>query len=96
VLPLDERCTGRYGFPVSDQAAVLEAALQLPTDQRADLASELLRSLDADEATLPQAEVERRWSAELARRAERALRGESTGRDATSVLSEIEAKLRAR
>jgi hypothetical protein len=82
---------------VSDQAAnVLEAALQLPTDQRADLASELLRSLDADEATLPQAEVDRRWTAELVRRAERAGRGESTGRDAAGVLSAIEAKLRAR
>lgn len=72
---------------------VLEEALQLPLDERADVAAELLRSLDASDASLAPDEVERRWAAEITRRAERAIRGESAGRDANEVLAAIEAKL---
>ena len=75
---------------------MLEEALRLPVEERADVAAELLRSLDDAERTLPQEEVERRWSREITRRAERAIRGESVGRDAGVVLSSIESKLRQR
>ena len=84
---------------MSDQARhVFEEALRLPVEQRADLAAELLRSLDddEDEQALPEQEVERRWAEEITRRAERALRGEAVGRDAEAVLSAVEAKLRRR
>jgi hypothetical protein len=63
---------------------------------RADLAAELLRSLDDEEEALAPEEVERRWAAEITRRAERAIRGESVGRDAELVLSSIESKIRKR
>lgn len=82
---------------VSHQARqILEDALRLPLDQRADVAAELLRSLDEVETALPQDEVERRWAEEITRRAERAARGESVARDANEVLSSLESKLRQR
>lgn len=87
----------RYSVLVSQQARkILEDALQLPVEERADVAAELLRSLDQEESALPQGEVERRWAEEITRRAERAARGESIGRDANEVLSSIESKLRQR
>ncbi|HSJ63456.1 MAG TPA: addiction module protein, partial [Gemmatimonadaceae bacterium] len=55
-------------------------ALRLPINERADVAAELLRSLDEAERTLPPEEVDRRWAEEITRRAERALRGEQVGR----------------
>jgi hypothetical protein len=82
---------------VSDQARqLLEEALRLPLEERADVAAELLRSLDEAESTISADEVERRWAAEITGRAERARRGESTGRDAGLVLDSIESKLRQR
>ncbi len=82
---------------MSDQARhVLEEALRLPVEERADVAAELLRSLDDAERTISPEEVERRWSEEITRRAERAIRGDSVGRDANAVLSSIESKLRQR
>jgi hypothetical protein len=80
---------------VSNQARdILKEALRLPIDDRADVAAELLRSLDEAESTLAPEEVQRRWTDEIARRASRALRGESVGRDADEVLASIESKLR--
>jgi len=82
---------------VSNQARqVLDEALRLPIEERADVAAELLRSLDEADAALSPEEVERRWAEEITRRAERAVRGESVGRDADQVLSSLESKLRAR
>ena len=82
---------------MSNQARqVLEDALRLPLDERADLAAELLRSLDETERGLSDDEIEQRWAAELTRRAERARSGESTGHDAESALAAIESKLRLR
>jgi hypothetical protein len=87
----------RYLSGVSQQARqILEDALRLPVQDRADVAAELLRSLDDAEQTLPPEEVERRWAEEITRRAERAARGESTGRDANDVLNRLESKLRQR
>lgn len=80
---------------MSNQAQqILEEALRLTLDERADVAAELLRSLDDAESTLSQDEVQSRWAEEITRRANRALRGESVGRDANEVLSSIESKLR--
>jgi hypothetical protein len=80
---------------VSNQARdILKEALRLPVDERADVAAELLRSLDEAESTLSQDEIQRRWTEEITRRANRALRGESVGRDADEVLASIESKLR--
>jgi putative addiction module component (TIGR02574 family) len=82
---------------VSNQARqVLEDALRLSIDERADLAAQLLRSLDQTETGLSQDEVDQRWAAELTRRAERALSGDSVGQDGESVLAAIESKLRSR
>lgn len=82
---------------MSNQARqVLEDALRLPLDERADLAAELLRSLDETERGLSQDEIDERWAAELTRRAERAWSGESIGQDAETVLAALESKFRAR
>lgn len=66
----------------------------MPLDERADVAAALLRNLDNAERTLPPAEVAERWAVEITRRAERAVRGESVGREATEVMIAIESKLR--
>jgi putative addiction module component (TIGR02574 family) len=65
---------------------VLDQALRLPVDERADVVAELLRSLDDDEVALSPDEVEQRWADEIARRADQVRRGESAGRDANEVL----------
>lgn len=76
---------------VSDSdRAVIEGALRLPTNKRADLAADLIDSLDDDDLLAPE-EHERLWTEEITRRVERAARGESRSRDAYEVLAEIEA-----
>lgn len=62
----------------TEVAAILERARMLGRDQQAELALEIVALLD-DAADDP-AEVEREWTAELSRRAERAASGESVGR----------------
>ena len=57
---------------------VLREALTLSVDERADLAAELLASLNAAEAENP-AEVEAAWAREIERRARRVMSGESAG-----------------
>ncbi len=58
--------------------ALLREALTLPTDERADVAAELLASLDETAAESP-AEVEAAWAHEIERRARRVMSGDSTG-----------------
>ena len=55
---------------------MLEQAMMLPIEDRVQLASGLLASLDAD--PIDEAEVERRWSAETHRRAADLTSGEAT------------------
>ena len=55
---------------------VLDEALQLGLSERAELAAELLASLDGE----PDADVEAAWAAEVERRAARARSGEDPGR----------------
>jgi putative addiction module component (TIGR02574 family) len=55
---------------------VLKSALDLPLDARAQLAAELLASIDGeDDAT----EVEAAWAKEIERRARRVRNGETVG-----------------
>jgi putative addiction module component (TIGR02574 family) len=57
---------------------VLREALTLPIAERADVAAELLASLDDAEAE-HFAEVEAAWATEIEKRARRVLSGESAG-----------------
>ncbi|HET6496793.1 MAG TPA: addiction module protein [Thermoleophilia bacterium] len=55
---------------------VLDEALQLEISERAELAAELLASLDGQ----PDADVEAAWAGEIERRAARARAGQDAGR----------------
>lgn len=57
---------------------VLRDALALPVEERADVAAELLASLD-DAPQEDQAQVEAAWAREIERRARRVMSGESAG-----------------
>ena len=57
---------------------LLREAVTLPIGERADVAAELLASLDADETDSP-VEVEAAWASEIQRRARRVMAGESGG-----------------
>ena len=57
---------------------LLREALTLPIAERADVAAELLASLDEAEAQNP-ADVEAAWAREIERRARRVMSGESAG-----------------
>lgn len=57
---------------------VLREALTLSVEERADVAAELLASLDDAPPDDP-AEVEAAWAREIARRARRVMSGESAG-----------------
>jgi putative addiction module component (TIGR02574 family) len=74
---------------------VLREALALPIDERADVAAELLASLDDAAADHP-ADVEAAWAAEIERRARRALADESGGVAWDDVRRRAEAELRQR
>jgi putative addiction module component (TIGR02574 family) len=71
--------------------ALLQEALSLPRRERADVAAELLASLDEELTDDPQ-ELEKAWAAEIERRARRVLAGESPG----SPWQEVEQRVRAR
>jgi len=69
---------------------ILEEALRLPLDERAAVIAELIASMDGE----PDADAEQAWAAEIERRARRALRGESAGRDWSSVRADMDARHR--
>jgi putative addiction module component (TIGR02574 family) len=74
---------------------VLREALSLPITERADVAAELLASLDGV-ATEDIAEVEAAWAAEIEKRARRVMAGESSGAAWEDVRRRAEAELRNR
>jgi putative addiction module component (TIGR02574 family) len=74
---------------------VLREALALPLEERADVAAELLASLDDAAADRP-ADVEAAWAAEIERRARRAMADESGGVPWDDVRRRAEAELRKR
>ena len=77
----------------SKAADLLREALALPIQERADVAAELLASLEdgsADDA----AEVEAAWAVEIERRARRVMAGESSGTPWDEVRRRAEAEPR--
>lgn len=74
---------------------LLREALALPVDERADVAAQLLASLD-DAAVDDPAEVEAAWAAEIERRARRVLAGESAGVPWQDVRCRADEELRRR
>lgn len=74
---------------------LLREALSLPVEERADVAAELLASLD-DVGGEDVARVEAAWAAEIERRARRVMAGESAGIPWEEVRRRAEAELRNR
>lgn len=72
--------------------ALLQEALKLPHVERADVAAELLASLDEGPADNLE-EVEKAWAAEIERRARRVLDGASAGVPWGQVRQKIEERL---
>ncbi|MEP7120083.1 MAG: addiction module protein [Byssovorax sp.] len=70
---------------------LLASILRLPLPVRAELAHELLASLD----TAADADVEDHWQAEVARRADDVLSGRAELEDADLVHEQLTARLRA-
>ncbi len=68
----------------AEAEALLQKALSLPEHERADIAAELLASLDVP-ATADPATVRNLWSQEIERRARRTLAGGASGEDWDSV-----------
>jgi putative addiction module component (TIGR02574 family) len=73
---------------------LLREALALPVDERADVAAELLASLD--DGSEDPAEVEAAWAAEIERRARRVLAGGPAGASWHDVRTRAESDLRKR
>ena len=73
-----------------DSKALQEAALNLPPDERAALAQKLLLSLDEQS----EAELERTWLSEAARRARELDRGEAQAIPADEVRRKARSLLR--
>lgn len=74
------------------RGALLREALKLPRRERADVAAELLASLDEELTDDPQ-ELEKAWAAEIERRARRVLAGDSAGTPWEQVKQRIERRL---
>jgi len=72
--------------------ALLDRALKLPPDERAQLATELWDSLEAEDDS----ELSPQWAAEIDRRLERLASGKAKGRPADEVLAEIRRELKDR
>lgn len=77
----------------SKAADLLREALALPIQERADVAAELLASLD-DAAADDASAVEAAWAVEIERRARRVMAGESSGTPWEEVRRRAEAELR--
>ncbi len=74
---------GKMSEPAQD---VLNAALKLPVPERAQVAAELLASLDGES----DADVEEAWAAEIERRVERIRTGKATGRPWSQVRDDLQ------
>jgi len=86
-------CCGVYNGAMTSRAReLLREALGLPVEERADVAAELLASLD-DGGEDP-AEVEAAWAAEIERRARRVISGVSAGASWQDVRTRAESDLR--
>ncbi len=70
---------------------IFTGALNLPRDERAELAQRLLESLDGD--AVPEADAEDAWDQELERRAQEILDGRVKGVPVEDVRREVETLL---
>lgn len=70
---------------------VYEDALELPLEERGELARKLLESLEGEAPS----EIESAWAPVIARRARDVLDGTAPTRDLDEALDEIEARARA-
>jgi len=73
---------------------LLREALALPVDERADVAAQLLASLDDEDVATE--DIEAAWAVEIEKRARRVLSGESDGIPREDVRRRAEAELRKR
>jgi putative addiction module component (TIGR02574 family) len=73
---------------------LLREALALPVDERADVAAQLLASLDDEDVATE--DIEAAWAVEIERRARRVLSGQSEGIPWEDVRQRAEAELRKR
>lgn len=74
----------------------LEAeALDLPAEQRVDLAQRLFASIEEEDALEDASEVERAWLEEAERRYERYLAGESQAVPAEEAIARVRARLKS-
>lgn len=81
---------------MTDRAqALLREALALPAEERADVAAELLASLDEPPAEDPAA-VQAAWAKEIERRARRVLAGDSAGEPWEDVRDRVARRLTQR
>jgi len=71
---------------------VLREALALPVEERADVAAELLASLD-EPGTMDPAAVEAAWAREIDKRARRVTTGESLGEPWEDVRARVARRL---
>jgi putative addiction module component (TIGR02574 family) len=83
---------GRVRVRAGGALALLREALKLPSRERAQVAEELLASLD-DEPIADATELEKAWGAEIERRARRVLAGESPGVPWETIRREVEGRL---
>ena len=74
---------------------LLREALTLPVDQRADIAAELLASLD-EPPTMDREAIETAWAREIERRARRVMSGESDGEPWEDVRARVARRLAER
>ena len=74
---------------------LLREALTLPVEQRADIAAELLTSLDEAPTTDREA-IEAAWAREIERRARRVMTGESEGEPWEDVRARVARRLAER
>ncbi len=79
----------RYNAGMDSNRAILQTALGLPEDQRAELALRLVESLDGQPAT----DVEAAWAVEVKERVDALRRGEARTRPAADVFREARERL---
>ena len=75
---------------------LLRDALELPTEERAAVATELIASLDDEGSSESIDSIETAWADEIARRARRVLSGDSAGTPWDEVHRNIEGNLERR
>lgn len=80
---------------MATSAKVLAEAMELPREQRADLALQLLHSLDDGAPPDDPAEVSAAWAAEIEHRIAERDAGRSTSRPLHEAIADIRAKLAA-